>query len=290
MKDEPNEAVIQIASNGKMSNALRTKEGKTKRVWWDSTVLIESKDDITAGDGARRHVIPGKGALATETTANCFRLLEREGIGTHFVERVSPTSFRALDCIMYPIEVVTRRIVTGSYSQRHPLMYEGISFLNEPNVEFFLKDDASHDPLLVRDDATDDWLLYDAHRPIAEGPIDCWWSDALHEVKRNVDGARAAEMTAIARRAFLALEAAWAKQDVALVDLKIEFGFARATKALLVADVIDNDSWRIWPERNKAKMLDKQVYRDLAVVTPEHLATIRGNYAKVAEATARFLA
>lgn len=290
MKDEPNTATIQIASNGTTSCALRVAEGKTKRIWRDSTVLVESKDDITAGDGARRHAIEGKGALAAETTVNCFRLLEREGIATHFVERVSPTTFRAQDCIMLPIEVVTRRIVSGSYSKRHPHMYEGIEFMNEPAAEFFLKDDLHHDPLLVHDGTEGGWHIYDARQPLTEGPVDYWWSDPFDYVRRNVDGPRAAEMLATARRVFLTLEAAWAKQTVTLVDLKIEFGIARATNELVVADVIDNDSWRIWPDRDKSKMLDKQVYRDLATVTPEDLARIRDNYAKVAEATARFVA
>jgi phosphoribosylaminoimidazole-succinocarboxamide synthase len=70
----------------------------------------------------------------------------------------------------------------------------------------------------------------------------------------------------------------------------VEFGIDAETGVLLVADVIDNDSWRIWPGGDPARMVDKQVYRNLLMVTPETLNEIGEKYAWVADATAKFLA
>ena len=88
------------------------------------------------------------------------------------------------------------------------------------------------------------------------------------------------------RRVFETLERAWAGIDVTLVDLKIEFGRDPQGK-LMVADVIDNDSWRLWPGGDKTRMLDKQIYRNLREVTPEELQGVADRYALVADLTGK---
>ncbi len=76
-------------------------EGKTKIIYdtEDGTVIVLSKDDITAGDGYKRDIIKGKGAVATHTTANVFRLLNRHGIPTHFIEQVDEARLRCITVI-----------------------------------------------------------------------------------------------------------------------------------------------------------------------------------------------
>jgi len=42
-------------------------------------VLIQSKDRITAGDGARAHDMEGKAAISTSTTSDIFTMLNNAG-------------------------------------------------------------------------------------------------------------------------------------------------------------------------------------------------------------------
>jgi phosphoribosylaminoimidazole-succinocarboxamide synthase len=237
-------------------------EGKTKQIYVypgdDTLAYMVSKDQITAGDGARRNELVGKSRWSTSTTANVFRLLNAAGIPTHFIRQINDVTLLVRRCTMLPIEHVQRRLATGSYLKRHPEVSEGTRF--EPVlIETFLKDDARHDPQIWPQDIVDLGLA------------------TQQEIARMVE---------LGQRVFDTLERAWASVDVTLVDLKIEFGRAPDGN-LLVADVIDNDSWRLWPGGDKTRMLDKQVYRNLKDVTQEDLQGIADRYALVADLTGK---
>jgi phosphoribosylaminoimidazole-succinocarboxamide synthase len=250
---------------GKVEFGPKLAEGKTKVIYAhpdkEDLVYMVHKDGITAGDGARRNTLPGKGALACRTTSNVFYLLEDEGIDTHYVGMVAENVNIVSRCEMIPIEVVMRRIATGSYLRRNPDVQEGTRF--EPvMVETFLKDDALHDPLITEEEIVEQGIATPEE------------VEEMHETGREV---------------FEILEEAWAEQDVTLVDLKIEFGRASDDGSLLVADVIDNDSWRVWPGGDKNRMLDKQIYRDMPEITDEGLLNLLNKYATVAEMTDQFV-
>ena len=107
-------------------------EGKTKILRATKRdpekVLICSKDDITAGDGAKHDLIEGKAALATRTTCNVFRLLKACGIPVAFEEQIDDKTFLAPRCRMLPYEVVIRREAHGSYRKRMPGLAKGHLF------------------------------------------------------------------------------------------------------------------------------------------------------------------
>ena len=86
-------------------------------------------------------------------------------------------------------------------------------------------------------------------------------------------------MGEIARRVFLILEKAWQLIGRKLVDFKVEFGYDTEGN-LLLADVIDNDSWRIVED---GRHIDKQAYRDGA-----ELNEVTRNYRRVMELTSHF--
>jgi phosphoribosylaminoimidazole carboxylase/phosphoribosylaminoimidazole-succinocarboxamide synthase len=265
-------------------------EGKTKRIHEAQgaagLVTVISKDDITAGDGAKHDVIADKGRLANATTCNVFRLLKACGLPVAFEQQDSATSFVAPKCEMLPYEVVVRREAHGSYLKRNPHFAKGQLF-PQLVVEFFLKTKDRNwngkpltcdDPLMLRTKGDANIRLFNPAKPIhGQEPFLIL---AEKEVFSHADESELfPEMERIARHTFLVLEKAWQLEGGTLVDLKIEFGFDHKGN-LLLADVIDNDSWRVV---ESGAYIDKQVYRDGGA-----LDDVVAKYRRVAEITGRF--
>jgi phosphoribosylaminoimidazole-succinocarboxamide synthase len=253
-----------------VNKGIEIARGKTKVLYENPgqphQLVVAQTDSISAGDGARRHEIPGKGRLAAQTTARVFRLLNLCGLPTHYLnggEDDDNNEMVVRRCNMIPLEVVTRGVAAGSFAKRNPSLQRG-ALLVPRVIEFFFKDDAAHDPLI----SPDQIVAQNIATPQEIGV-----------------------MTELARLTFDILSHAWRRRDVLLVDLKIEFGRLAGGEnqgQLVIADVIDNDSWRIWPQGREELMLDKQMYRNLATVDDDALDRVKRAYERVADFVGTF--
>lgn len=239
-------------------------EGKTKQVYdlpeHPGFCLLLSKDRITAGDGVKAHDLAGKAEISNTTNGLVFRLLNEAGVRTAFTKQCGGKAFIAKKCTMVPIEWVTRRLATGSFLKCNPGVPEGYRF-SPPKQQTYFKDDANHDPQ---------------------------WSDeqiisAKFELNKRVIGRDEVEiMRRTSLLVFEILERAWQTKNCALIDMKVEFGIDDDGNILL-ADIIDSDSWRLWPAGDKRLMVDKQVYRNLTSVSSSDLDTVKRNFVWVAD-------
>ena len=201
-----------------------------------------------------------------------------------FYEQDSPTSFLAPLCRMLPFEVVVRAKAHGSYLKRHPSMEKGFVF-PELLVEFYLKTKnrtwCNHslpcdDPLLSIDKEGGMVDLWKPNEPQTKG---CHFLRLRRsEVVDTLDDWKLlGRMEELAKQAFFILSLAWSLKAYDLVDFKVEFGIDSSGK-LYIADVIDNDSWRLL--FNDA-YVDKQVYRDGG-----NLKVVKENYERIATLSA----
>ncbi len=254
-------------------------EGKTKKIWEvtgdESLVIIENKPDITAFDDPKfTKQFQSKAMYATETTCRVFELLKQARIPVAYVEQISSTEFVAQKCSMIPLEAVARRYAVGSYLKRNPNLEQPkgkppIRF-HRLVVEFFLKttkgrllslenkrivegldpQKGEEDPLILNP-YDKQWMLMHSKKPL-------WDSSA--KLREGIQASdiigktlHMGDLDDYLRDTFLVLEGMWAVLGHRLIDLKIEFG--ATAEGILVADVIDNDSWRLrdqnWRELSK---------------------------------------
>ncbi len=286
--------------------------GKTKRVYVDEDtnfVILEAIDRLTAGDAAKVAKIGSIGSEKTTQCANIFRLFEDAGIPTAFVDQAGPIQLRCHAVEMLPLEFVLRRIAHGSFLKRNPELSSGHRF-EKPITEIFHKACFLTPPLVekvthmseneardryLRDDGWPEGIYTDPY-VIVDG--DLW---EIHKPKTPVQGEPIlripAELpksdidhiwTELLKPAFALLEEKLTNVEdenapIALVDIKFEVGKRVDTGAFVIADVVDNDSWRIWPKGDASAQLDKQGFRE-----GDALDKVLMNYQIVTELTNKF--
>ena len=280
-------------------------EGKTKVVEsldLPNRVRITTKDSLTANDAAIQATLPVAEDKTTQTI-QVFHFLKQNGVPVAYISRNSDTSFIAWHCKMLPLECVIRRQPYGSYIKRHPEAGSSDIF-DPPKTEFYHKYavviDGEERNMMSEDQARElylrdgEWTGEVYTDPLIEIHEDSWLlypaKIPKHEMQPLMDILPVVDMetlehirTKLMLPCFELLEKAWKKFNVNLIDMKIEVGYRKDTKELVVSDVIDNDSWRIWPGGDPKNQLDKQSFRE-----GETLTEVQKKYRIVTEYTKEF--
>lgn len=192
-------------------------------------LVMEFRDDTSAFDGERIEKLDRKGMVNNRFNAFVLEKLESAGVATHFEKLLSDTESLVKCLEMIPVECVIRNIATGSLCKRYGID-DGLE-LNPPTFEFFLKDDARHDP-----------LINDYHIESFG-----WASPAEVEVMKKVTF-----------QVNDALGELFRSEGMILVDFKVEFG--RFEGELLLGDEFTPDGCRLWDMETRKK-LDKDRFR-----------------------------
>ncbi|ASJ07070.1 phosphoribosylaminoimidazolesuccinocarboxamide synthase [Thermococcus pacificus] len=196
--------------------------GKTKDVYEDGPYLIFHFKDTVLGrngeeDSGGNEVVgekAGKGSVVLDQTEFFFKLLEKNGVKTHFVERIDGRKARLLKAERIPLEVIYRELAYGSFLRRYNGWVRPFQWLRI--VEFTLKDDRLDDPVIAED---------------AISSLGIASREEVEEMKRTT--VKVAEIL----RGFLA------SKGLQLVDFKLEFG--RLNGELLVIDELSGDTMRV---------------------------------------------
>lgn len=293
---------------GAMKKGKILADGKTKTIWEvegdSSQVIVGNKNDITKNDNpSETRKMVGKAKMATATTCAVFQFLKDAGIPVAFKKQLTSTEFLFSKVEMILLEIIWRRYAVGSFLKRHP--YLEVSPGERPHrfhravFELFLKTTGGvvknkngdlcgtvpndpetnrpiDDPFIVNPN-DEVWRLFHPKKPKWDKSAD------LHvEISRDdilPDGITVEMVENLLRRVGLVLEGAWAQLKCRFIDIKIELGIVDGE--LVVADVIDADSWRLrdanWNE------LSKQLFRDNV-----DMKKIADKYAQVAHLVQQF--
>ena len=221
--------------------------GKAKSVFTtDNTdeLIIHYRDDTSAFDGEKVAQLANKGKVNNHFNAFIMEKLADAGVKTHFIRLLNDQESLVKHLKMLPIECVVRNYAAGSLCRRLGVE-EGIA-LEPPTFEFFLKNDALHDP-----------MINDYHI------VSLGWGTAED----------IAEMKAITFEVNTILKDLFLQAGILLVDYKLEFG--RQHGVLYLGDEFSPDGCRLWDAETRKK-LDKDRFR-------QGLGSVVESYLEVAE-------
>ena len=135
-----------------MKKRKKLYEGKAKIIYAtnDKNLVIQyCKDDATAFNNQKKSTIEGKGVLNNRISEHILSNLSQIGIKNHLIKRINMREQVIKLVEIIPIEFIVRNIVTGSLTKR--LGIEDGTVLDEPLIEYCLKDDKLGDPLISKE-------------------------------------------------------------------------------------------------------------------------------------------
>ncbi|MBY0757224.1 phosphoribosylaminoimidazolesuccinocarboxamide synthase [Clostridium sardiniense] len=208
-------------------------EGKAKQIFRtdkENEVIVHYKDDATAFNGEKKASIDNKGVLNNAITSNIFEMLNEAGIKTHFIKKLNDRDQLCKKVEIVPLEVIVRNVAAGSMAKRLGLE-EGFE-LKTTVFELSYKDDELGDP-----------LINDYHA-VGIGATTFEELNKIYEMTAKINDL---------------LKEFFKKQNINLIDFKIEFGRDENGEVLL-ADEISPDTCRFW-DATTGEKLDKDRFR-----------------------------
>lgn len=233
---------------GNMQKSEQLYEGKAKKVFKTDdpeVYIVDYKDDATAFDGLKKGTIVGKGVVNNRMSNLLFQMLEKKGIETHFVKELSERETAVKKVSIVPLEVIVRNIAAGSFSKRFGV--EEGTVLKCPTLEFCLKDDDLHDPMI------------NEYHILALGLASKEDLQTITDMTFRVNEAL--------KEFFLSI-------GIELVDFKLEFGRTTDGKIIL-ADEISPDTCRLWDSKTHEKLDKDRFRRDLGGVEDAYHEVMR---------------
>lgn len=222
-------------------------EGKAKKVWTTDNsdiLIVDYKDDATAFNGLKKGTIVGKGVVNNKVSNFLFKLLEKNGIPTHYIEEISERETLVKKVKIVPVEVIVRNIVAGSLSKRLGLP-EGTK-LSRTILEYSYKNDALGDPMI--------------------NEYHIFAMELANEKEMKTIADYSFKINKILSDYMLGL-------GIELIDFKIEFG--RFNGNIILADEISPDTCRFWDVKTGQKLDKDRFRRDLGNVEEAYQEILR---------------
>jgi phosphoribosylaminoimidazole-succinocarboxamide synthase len=222
-------------------------QGKAKTLFTtdnNAELIMLFRNDTSAFDGEKVAKLRGKGRINNYFNANIMQLLEDNGVQTGFIKLLSEQESLVKNLNMLPVECVVRNYTAGSITRRYGI--DSGMELVPPMFEFFLKDDARHDPLITEQHIIAfDWATANEVTVMRE------YSLKVNNILKDFFEAR----------------------GLILVDFKLEFG--RFNNELYLGDEFTPDGCRIWDQAT-GQVYDKDIFR-------QDLGDVLEGYSKAAE-------